>query len=162
MLFPAGKDRYDDIDDDGQRMIGSLAILLAHVRGEGVVGQARDSAQADEDGFVNATTSARKLGEQSGRDKESGGSPKLARLRFSRMLHAQDPDNRLRAFRDLLALLGIDKQSDFDRRALAEIFLRWHQPRIQFAFARGYFAALNGGQSTPDSIEMQINPELRA
>ena len=155
-LFPAGRD--DGIDEDGQRLIGCLAILLAQVRGE--VGEKvfDETYDARESRVVNGAQAARKLGEMAGQDKETGSSPRLARLRFGRMMRAFDADDRLRAFRDLLALLGIERQSDFDRWRLAEIFLRWHQPRIQFAFARGYFASLNREQSTPDADEMQPNP----
>lgn len=163
LLFPAKAGRGEEIgDDDVQRLIGCLAILLAQVRGE--VGQkmANDTGEANENRFATVAQSAHKLGEKAGMDKESGGSPKLARLRFGRMLRTHDPDRRLRAFRDLLALLGIERQSDFDRRQLAEIFLRWHQPRVQFAFARGYFASRNHEQSIPDTHQIQATPESLA
>ena len=162
LLFPVTAGSANELDDEEQELIGCLAILLAQVRGEVGEKTADDAGEAKQARGKGVVYSARHLGEMAGKDKESGGSPRLARLRFGRMLRAHKPDDRLRVFRDLLALLGIKEQTDFDRRQLAEIFLRWHQPRVQFAFARGYFAALNREQSTPDAQEMQPTPELPA
>ncbi|MFO1495554.1 MAG: type I-E CRISPR-associated protein Cse2/CasB [Lysobacterales bacterium] len=110
-----------------------LAILLAHRCVK------RTSANDDPKAPIEGRPLAERFGEASGEQRL------LSPLRFQRLIHGDDDDERLRQLRRALGLLSAES---LHRQHLAEAWFQLTSPEGRRAFARNYFAPTPNTETT--------------
>jgi CRISPR type I-E-associated protein CasB/Cse2 len=112
-------------DSDRFDRIAGLAALLA-------------SLEANSDSSMAARAGS----------KDANNQPKFSRARVGKLFAAPDINKRLRAFRELLRILG----KSADAGDVAEYFLHWHEPKTRWHFARSYFNPVQSDESDTAAI----------
>lgn len=124
--------------DRARDRVARLAILLAH----------RCVKRSSSNDDLNAPIEGRPLAERFG--EASGEQRLLSPLRFQRLIHGDDDDERLRQLRRALGLLSAES---LHRQHLAEAWFQLTSPEGRRAFARNYFAPTPNTDTT-ESIEV--------